>query len=44
MTAELVRHTKDILSSEVKGTVRITEHYQAVETMIVPEWLRSETA
>lgn len=44
MTAELVKHTKDILSSEVKGTVRITEHYQAVETMIVPEWLRSETA
>ena len=44
MTAELVKHTKEILESEIKGTVRITESYQAIEKMIVPEWLRSETA
>ena len=44
MTAELVKHTKEILESEIKGTIRITESYQAIEKMIVPEWLRSETA
>ena len=42
MTAELVKYTKDILSSEIKGTIRISEKYIAIETMILPEWLRSE--
>ena len=42
MTAELVKHTKDILSSEIKGTIRISEKYIAVDKMIIPEWLRSE--
>ena len=42
MTAELVKYTKDILESEIKGTVRISEKYIAVERMIIPEWLRSE--
>ena len=42
MTAELVKYTKDILSSEIKGTIRISEKYIAIETMIIPEWLRSE--
>lgn len=42
MTAELVKYTKDILSNEIKGTIRISEKYIAVETMVIPEWLRSE--
>lgn len=42
MTAELVKYTKDILSSEIKGTIRISEKYIAVDKMILPEWLRSE--
>jgi SNF2 family DNA or RNA helicase len=42
MTAELVKYTKDILESEIKGTVRISERYIAIEKMQVPEWLRSE--
>ena len=42
MTAELVKFTKDILSSEIKGTIRISEKYIAVDKMIIPEWLRSE--
>lgn len=42
MTAELVKYTKDILSSEIKGTIRISEKYIALEKMIIPEWLRSE--
>lgn len=42
MTAELVKYTKDILSSEIKGTIRISEKYIALDKMIIPEWLRSE--
>ena len=42
MTAELVKYTKDIISSEIKGTIRISEKYIAVDKMIIPEWLRSE--
>ena len=38
----LDRLCKDILESEIKGTVRISERYIAIEQMIVPEWLRSE--
>ena len=41
MTAELVKYTKNILSSEIRGTTRITENYIAVEKMIIPQWLRS---
>jgi superfamily II DNA helicase RecQ len=44
MTAELVKYTKDILSSEIKGTIRISEKYIAIETMVIPEWLRSEVS
>lgn len=44
LTMELVKHTKDILESEIKGTVRITESYQAIEPIVIPVWLRSETA
>lgn len=42
MTKELVKHTKSILSNEIRGTVRITENYIAVDDMIIPHWLRSE--
>ena len=42
MTAELVKYTKDILSQEIKGTIRISESYIAVDKMIIPDWLRSE--
>lgn len=41
MTHELVKYTKNILSSEIRGTVRISENYVAVEQMNVPQWLRS---
>lgn len=44
MTSELVKYTKDILEKDIKGTIRISEKYVAFEHMIVPEWLRSETA
>ena len=44
MTSQLVRYTKDILESEIKGTVRISERYIAIESMIIPEWLRSEAS
>ena len=43
MIAELVKYTKDILSSEIKGTIRISEKYIAVEEMRLPIWLRSES-
>ena len=42
MTAELVRYTKDILSHDVRSTVRMTENYITTETMIIPTWLVSE--
>ena len=43
MTSELVKYTKDILQSDIKSTVRMTENYYALDEMIIPEWLRSET-
>lgn len=44
MSAEMVKHTKDILSNEIRSTVRFTEEYNPTVTMIIPEWLRSEVA
>lgn len=41
MTRELVKYTKNILSDEIRGTVRVTENYIAVEEMVIPQWLRS---
>ena len=43
MTAELVKHTKNILKSDIKSTVRMSETYYAFEKIIVPDWIRSET-
>lgn len=44
MSAEMVKHTKDILTEEIRATVRFTEEYNPIISMIIPEWLRSETA
>lgn len=41
MTAEMVRHTKDILEQEIRGTVKISISYNPQIEMIVPEWVRS---
>lgn len=44
MTAELVKHTKDILKSDIHSTKRISEVYIACTPIKVPQWLRSEIA
>ncbi len=40
MIAEMVKHTKDILSAEIKSTVRMTEAYEPTVDMSIPEWLK----
>ena len=44
MFAEMVKHTQDILSKEIHGTVRISEEYKADKKMTIPQWLKGETA
>ncbi len=39
MVAEMVKHTKDILESEIKATVRMTEKYEPRKEMFTPNWL-----
>ena len=39
MVAEMVKHTKDILSKEIRATVRMTEAYEPRVEMFTPEWL-----
>lgn len=39
MTSEIVKYTKDILKSDIKSTVRITENYHATEKITVPNWI-----
>jgi hypothetical protein len=41
MTAEMVKHTKDILEQEIRGTVRVSIDYNPQIPMILPDWLRS---
>lgn len=41
MTAEMVKHTKEILEEEIRGTVRITIPYDPQVEMHVPDWVRS---
>lgn len=41
MTAEMVKHTRDILEQEIRGTVKISIPYNPQIEMIVPEWVRS---
>lgn len=42
MSKEMVKYTKDILSEEVRATVRFTEEYNPQITMLIPDWLRCE--
>ncbi len=39
MVAEMVKHTKEILSDEIRATVRMTEVYEPTVNMIFPSWL-----
>lgn len=39
MVAEMVKHTKDILSDDIRSTIRMTEVYDPKVTMTLPEWL-----
>lgn len=41
MTMELVKYTKDILSADIRSTVRMSEEYFAFERMEVPAWIKS---
>jgi hypothetical protein len=44
MTAEMAKHTKEILKSEIAHTIRISENYLPLEDIKIPNWLRSEVA
>jgi len=44
MTAEMVKHTREILEHEIRGTCRIVIPYNPKIEMIIPTWLRSMTA
>ena len=39
MTAEMVKYTKSILSSEINKTTRITENYYALDEIQKPKWI-----
>lgn len=39
MTAEMVKHTKEILEEEIRGTARIVIPYDPQVEMKIPEWL-----
>lgn len=41
MTAEMVRHTKEILEQEIRGTAKVSTPYNPQVEMILPEWLVS---
>jgi len=41
LTAELVRHTKEILKAEIHKTTRMSETYIAAERMNIPAWIMS---
>lgn len=44
MKAELIKYTKDILKSDIRNTVRMTEDYHAFENIIVPQWIGGKTS
>jgi superfamily II DNA helicase RecQ len=44
MTAEMVKHTKEILKAEIAHTMRISESYIPLEDIKIPGWLRNEVA
>lgn len=39
MRCKMIQHTKDILSAEIRQTVRTTENYVATEPIIIPNWM-----
>lgn len=39
MVAEMVKHTKEILSKEIRATVRMTEAYEPRVEMVIPPWI-----
>jgi superfamily II DNA or RNA helicase len=39
MTVEMVKHTKEILEAEIRGTTRITIPYNPQTEMTIPQWL-----
>lgn len=41
MTAEMVKHTRDILESEIRGTVRLSSPYNPKVKMELPVWLKT---
>jgi hypothetical protein len=43
MTSELVQYTQDILTHDIRSTVRMTEGYVTTEKVVIPDWLRSES-
>lgn len=42
MTAEMAKHTMDILEQEIRGTVRNEMPYNPTIEMTIPEWLKGE--
>lgn len=41
MIREMVCHTKDILSGEIRATVHMTEPYNPAVDMLLPDWVRT---
>lgn len=39
MKKELIKHTKDILSAEIRHTNRITDNYYAAQNVALPAWI-----
>lgn len=39
MTKELIKHTKDILSAEIRHANRITDNYCANQKTVLPQWI-----
>ena len=44
MTAEMVKHTQQILEQDIRGTVRISIPYNPKIEMEIPEWLKGGNA
>ena len=44
MIKEMVTHTKDILSKEIRATAKMTDIYDPQADMVVPQWVKEEAA
>lgn len=44
MKMELIKYTKDILKSNIRSAVKITETYHPFENITVPQWLGGKTS